>query len=88
MTQSEMARALGASQQTVSRLLRYLDSLSAGQMAAVETEPEANPLRRLIRLNDQRRAVLSRICEAYDRGDDVTALQVQADDIAARMRQP
>jgi predicted transcriptional regulator len=65
LTQAEMARALGASQATVSRLLAFLDSLSPAQKVRVNTQPEANPLAAFMAEEDERRDLLRQIEAEY-----------------------
>ena len=69
MTQSEMARAIGASQPTVSRLLNYLDSLSSAQAARVIRERGPNLLVAMVAAEDKRRAIRDEIYAAYNDGD-------------------
>jgi hypothetical protein len=69
MSQTEMARAIGDSQQTVSRLLAYFDSLSPGQQAQVTKEREPSSLAAMIAEEDKRRAIRNEIYDAYHAGD-------------------
>jgi transcriptional regulator with XRE-family HTH domain len=69
LSQAEMARALGASQPTISRLLHYIDSLSSEQAMRIADEPKPNELREMIAAEDKRRAIREQIYEAYHAGD-------------------
>ena len=76
--QADMARAIKASQQTVSRLLHYLDSLSAEQSAKVAREREPNELAQMIADEAKRRALRDQAYEAYQAGEIELAEELSA----------
>jgi transcriptional regulator with XRE-family HTH domain len=73
LKQSEIARALGLSQQSVSRLQQFIATLSPDQLAALNRE-QPTGLLEMIEREKQRRAIGDQIYEAHKRGDDTSAL--------------
>ena len=69
MSQRAIAKALQISQPTVSRLLNY------------EPASEAGSLAEMIAQNARRRALMDQIYQAYHRGEDISALETQANAI-------
>jgi predicted transcriptional regulator len=66
MSQREIAKALGISQATVSRLAKYQPSEQKGSLA------------HMIAQNAERRAILEQIYEAHHAGKDTSELWEQA----------
>lgn len=73
LTQADMARALGLSQQSVSRLLRYMKGL-----APVAPRTERRDLAEMMHAENMRRGLRDEIYDAYHAGDSATVTQLWA----------
>jgi hypothetical protein len=73
----EMARALGASQSTISRLVRYIETLAADQLALIQREHEPDALRESIRISGKLRALRDEFYGAYHAGESGRLAELQ-----------